>query len=127
MNTYELAKKFIAGQRYRVCYEECSEGCIVFRYQMNTMHIFVNTEDEHFLFMTLLNFTDVTKENLEQVEENCHQLNKETKLVKFYVMNDMILATVEAYYLAEEDFNFQMMNALKHLVEAKVMYKKLYE
>lgn len=127
MSTYELAKEFIASQRYQMLDEDSSDGHIAFRFQMNTIHFWGNSEDEHFFFMTLPNFTDVTEENIAQVKENCHQINKEAKLVKLYVLNDVILAAAEVYYLAEEDFKFQMLNALKHLVAAKVMYKKLDE
>ena len=127
MSTFELAKKFIANQRYLVLDENSSDNHIAFRFQMNTIHFWGNSEDEHFFFMTLPNFTDVTEENIAQVKENCHQINKEAKLVKFYVLNDVILAAAEVYYLAEDNFNFQMLNALKHLVAAKVMYKKLDE
>lgn len=127
MSTFELAKKFIANQRYQVLDENSSDNHIAFRFQMNTIHFLGNSEDEHFFFMTLLNFTDVTEEDIAQVKENCHQINKEAKLVKFYVLNDVILAAAEVYYLAEDDFNFQKLNALKHLVAAKVMYKKLDE
>ena len=77
--------------------------------------------------MVLPGFTDATDENIWQVKEKCHRINKEAKLVKLYVLNDSVLFSVEAYYLAEDDFRFQMTNALKHLVAAKVMYKKLDE
>ena len=107
--------------------EDGADGHIAFRFQMNTIHFWGNSEDEHFFFMTLPNFTDVTEENIAQVKENCHQINKEAKLVKLYVLNDVILAAAEVYYLAEDDFKFQMLNALKHLVAAKIMYKKLDE
>lgn len=127
MSTFDLAKEFIANQRYQILDEDCSEGHIAFRFQMNTIHLWGNSEDENFFFVTLPNFTDVTKENIAQVKENCHQINKEAKLVKLYILNDVILAAAEVYYLAEEDFKFQILNALKHLVAAKVMYKKLVE
>lgn len=127
MSTFELAKEFIANQRYQRLDEDGAEDHIAFRFQMNTIHFWGNSEDEHFFFMTLSNFTDVTEENIAQVKENCHQINKEAKLVKLYVLNDVILAAAEVYYLTEDDFKFQMLNALKHLVAAKVMYKKLDE
>lgn len=60
MNTFELAKEFIADQRYRVLDEDCSDGRIAFRFQMNTIHLWANDKDEHFFFMTLPNFTNVT-------------------------------------------------------------------
>ena len=59
-----------------------------------------------------------------QVKENCNQINQEIKLVKFYVLNDLIVAAAEAFYLDENDFKFQMRNALKHLVAAKVIFQK---
>lgn len=127
MSTFELAKEFIANQRYRMLGEDRSDGHIAFRFQMNTIHFWANNEDEHFFFMTLPNFTDVTEENIARVKENCHQINEEVRLVKLYVLNDVILAAAEVYYLAEDDFKFQMMNALKHLVAAKVMYRELNE
>lgn len=127
MNTFELAKTFIANRRYQVLDEDSSDGHIAFRFQMNTIHFWASDDDDHFFFMTLPNFTDVTDENIVQVKENCHQINKTAKLIKLYVLNDVILAAAEIYYLAEDDFNFQMLNALKHLVAAKVMYKKLDE
>lgn len=127
MSTFELAKEFIVSKRYQRLDEDGAEDHIAFRFQMNTIHFWGNSEDEHFFFMTLPNFTDVTEENIAQVKENCHQINKEAKLVKLYVLNDVILAAAEVYYLTEDDFKFQMLNALKHLVAAKVMYKKLDE
>ena len=127
MRTFDLAKEFIANQRYQISDEDSSDGHIAFRFQMNTIHFWGHSEDEHFFFMTLPNFTEVTEENIAQVKENCHKINSEAKLVKLYVLGDVILADAEFYYLAEEDFKFQMMNALKHLVAAKVMYNKLDE
>ena len=116
MNTFELAKAFLASHRYQILDEDSSDGHIAFRFQINTIHFWGNPDDEHFFFMTLPNFTDVTDENIAQA-----------KLVKLYILNDVVLAAAEVYYMAEEDFNFQMKNALKHLVVAKTMYKKLEE
>lgn len=127
MNTFELAKELLISQRYQILEEENTKGHISFRYQMNTIHFWSNSEDEKFFFMTLPNFADVTDENIVQVKENCHEINKEAKLVKMYILNDVILAAAEVYYLKEEDFKFQMQNALRHLITAKVMYKKLCE
>jgi hypothetical protein len=47
------------------------------------------------------------------------------KQVKLYILNDVILAAAELYFMEQEDFNFQMKIALQHLVSAKVMYGKL--
>lgn len=128
MNKFDLAKEYLSMLRYQILEEDAEEGYLSFRYQMNTIYFFGNpNDDEHFFFMTLPDFTEVTAENMAQVKENCHRINKDAKLVKLYVMGDVILATAEIYYLAEDDFRFQMKTALQHLVAAKVMYKKLDE
>jgi hypothetical protein len=75
----------------------------------------------------LPNFAEVTNEDIGKVKEDCHQINKDARMVKLYVLDDVILAAAEIFYLAEEDFIFQIRNALKHLKMAKVMYNKLNE
>jgi hypothetical protein len=40
------------------------------------------------------------------------------------VLNDVVIASAELYYLTKEDFNYQMTKALGNLVAAKVAYKK---
>jgi hypothetical protein len=127
MSTFELIKAFLVCHQYQILDEDGSDGHIAFRFQMNTIHFWANKDDEHFFFMTLPNFADVTEENIAQVKEKCHQINKEMKMVKMYILNDVILASAEIYYLAALDFNFQVKNALEHLIAAKVMYKKLEE
>lgn len=125
MNTFDYAKEFISSKRYQILDEDMSSGHIAFRYQMNTIHFWANSEDIDFFIMTLPNFADVTEENLSQVKEICHQVNKDAKLIKLYLLNDVILASAEVYYLAKDDFDLQMKNALRHLVAGKVMYKKI--
>ena len=127
MNTFELVKKIIKNRQYQILEEDSADGYMAFRYQMNTMHFWANNDDHHFFFVTLPNFVDITSENIEQVIENCHQVNKAVKSVKLYVLNSVILAVAEMFYLAEEDFVFQLENALKLLVEANVKYKRLNE
>lgn len=127
MNSYDLAKTFIAERGYRILEDEADDGHIVFRFQMNTIHLYCNPDDDNFIMITLPNFTNVTDDNIAQVKEKCHEINKNARLVKLYVLNDIIMASVEVYYLAKEDFMFQMGNALKHLVAAKTMYKKMNE
>ena len=84
MSTFELAKEFIASQRYQMLDEDGADDHIAFRFQMNTIHFWGNSEDEHFFFMTLPNFADVTEGNIAQVKEKCHQINKEMKMVKMF-------------------------------------------
>lgn len=125
MDTFDLAKEYISSKRYQIMNDDRSSGHIAFRYQMNTIHFWANSEDTDFFIMTLSNFADVTKDNVSQVKEICHQVNKDAKLIKLYLLNDVILASAEVYYLAKDDFEFQINNALRHLLAGKVMYKKI--
>lgn len=127
MSTFELAKDYILDHRYQIRDEDSVKGHIAFRYQLNVIHFWGNPNDEKFFFMTLPKFADVTEENIAQVKDNCHEVNKQAKLVKMYILNGVILAAAEVYYLQKEDFDFQMQNSLKHLVAAKVMYRQLDE
>lgn len=124
MDTFDFAKEFISCKRYQILDEDRSCGHIAFRYQMNTIHFWANSEEADFFIVTLPNFAEVTSENVSQVKEICHQVNKDAKLIKLYLLNDVIIASAEVYYLAKDDFGFQMENALRHLVAGKVMYKR---
>ena len=45
--------------------------------------------------------------------------------VKFYTINDVIIAASEFFYMEKEDLEFQMRVALSNLVAAKVSYRSL--
>lgn len=123
MGTFELAKEYITSRRYKVLDED--GGHIAFRFQMNTIHFVGYSDDSHFFYLSLPCMDEVTGDNLAQIKEKCHIINRDAKLVKLYILNDILVAAAEIYYLAQEDFIFQMSNALKHLVGAKAMYSKL--
>ena len=55
----------------------------------------------------------------------CHKLNEQMKQVKFYTVNDVVIAASEFYYLAEDDLSFQINQAMNSLIAAKVNYKKI--
>ena len=123
MKSIEFAKEYVSKQGFKLL--DDSDEHIAFRYQMNVIHLWGNEEEENFFFMTLPNFTDVTPENMSHVKELCHKINMQMKQVKLYILNDVILAAAELYFMEQEDFYFQMKIALQHLVSAKVMYGKL--
>lgn len=125
MDTFELAQKYFADHNYRIIEIDSASKVITFRFQMNTIHFWCTPNDDNFFCLALPNFTDVNEYNIEQVKEKCHKVNKDAKLVKLYILDEVIIASAEIFYLAEEDFNFQMNNALKQLIAAKTMYKKL--
>lgn len=121
--SYELIKKIISEQKYKLV-EEDGESFII-RYQMNVIDICPNSEDDTFVSVVLSNFAEVTEENYAEVMMRCHKLNEQMKQVKFYTVKDVIIAASEFYYMEEDDLSFQIKLALNSLIAAKVNYKKL--
>lgn len=119
--TYNLVKEIIQSWKYKVVEDDGEH--IIIRYQMNVIHICPNEEDATFVSILLPNFDDVTDENYSEVVMRCHRLNEKLKQVKFYTVNDVIIAASEFFYMEKEDLEFQMRVALSNLVAAKVSYR----
>lgn len=122
-NAYELSRQLIAEWGYKVV-EDNGEHMAI-KYQMNTIHVYLNNDDTNFMTMILPGFADVNEENFSDVIMNCHKLNEQLKQVKFYTINDCIIVACEFYFLAKTDLAFQMKTALSNLIAAKVNYRKL--
>ena len=120
---YELAKELIGEWKYKVIDDD--GDCLTIRYQMNTIHICPNSDDTNFIAMILPNFANVNEDNFSEVIMNCHKLNEKMKQVKYYTINDCIIASCEFYFMGKEDLAFQMKTAFSNLVAAKVNYKKI--
>lgn len=121
--TYNLVKEIIQSWKYKVV--EDDGEYIIIRYQMNIIHICPNEEDETFVSILLPNFDDVTDENYSEIVMRCHRLNEKLKQVKFYTINDVIIAASEFFYMEKEDLAFQMKLSFSNLVAAKVSYRSL--
>ena len=121
--TYNLVKEIIQSWKYKVVEDDGEH--IIIRYQMNVIHICPNEEDATFVSILLPNFDDVTDENYSEIVMRCHRLNEKLKQVKFYTINDVIIAASEFFYMEKEDLEFQMRVALSNLIAAKVSYRNL--
>lgn len=121
--SYKLIKKIISEQKYKLV-EDDGESFVI-RYQMNAIRICPNSEDDTFVSVVLSNFAVVTVENFAEIVMRCHKLNEQMKQVKFYTVNDVVIAAFEFYYLEGGDLSFQIRQALDGLIAAKVNYKKL--
>lgn len=119
--TYNLVKEIIQSWKYKVVEDDGEH--IIIRYQMNVIHICPNEEDETFVSILLPNFDDVTNENYSEIVMRCHHLNEKLKQVKFYTINDVIIAASEFFYMEKEDLTFQIRLALNNLIAAKVSYR----
>lgn len=118
----ELIKKIINEHKYKIVEED--EDFIIIRYQMNTIHI-TSSEDDNFVTILLPRFTDVTEDNYVDVLMRCNKLNENMKQAKVYIMDDIIIATAEFYYMNESDLSFQISTGLNSVIAAKVNYRKL--
>jgi len=65
----------------------------------------------------------VTEENFSEVVMRCHKLNEKLKQIKFYTINDVIIAASEFFYVGKEDLEFQIKQALNNLIAGKVSYR----
>lgn len=119
--TYNLVKEIIQSWKYKVVEDDGEH--IIIRYQMNVIHICPKEEDETFVSILLPNFDDVTNENYSEIVMRCHHLNEKLKQVKFYTINDVIIAASEFFYMEKEDLAFQIRLALNNLIAAKVSYR----
>lgn len=119
--TYNLIKEIIESWKYKVLEDDGEH--IVIRYQMNAIHICTNPDDETFASVLLPNFDEVTEENFSEVVMRCHKLNEKLKQIKFYTINDVIIAASEFFYMGKEDLEFQIKQALNNLIAGKVSYR----
>lgn len=119
--TYNLAKEIIESWKYKVLEDDGEH--IIIRYQMNVIHICPNEENDAFVSMLLPNFDEITEENYPDVVMRCHKLNEKMKQVKFYTVNDVIIAASEFFYMEKDDLAYQMKLSLSNLIAAKVNYQ----
>ncbi len=119
--TYNLIKEIVDSWKYKVLEDDGEH--IIIRYQMNVIHICPNNDDDTFVSMLLPNFDEVTEENYPDVVMCCHKLNEKMKQVKFYTVNDVIIAASEFFYMEKDDLAFQMKLSLSNLIAAKVNYQ----
>lgn len=123
MDTIGLAQKYISEHGFKVLDE--SDEHIVFKFRMNILHLYGYSQEPDFMMLTLPNFAEVTDSTISEVKEKCHSVNKDIRQIKLYVMDNVILANAEIYYMGQEDFAFQMQKALNNLISAKAMYNRL--
>ena len=119
--TYNLAKEIVESWKYKVLEDDGEH--IIIRYQMNVIHICPNEEDDAFVSMLLPNFDEITEENYPEVVMRCHKLNEKMKQVKFYTVNDVIIAASEFFYMEKDDLAYQMKLSLSNLIAAKFNYQ----
>ena len=121
----QLTKRYAKEFGFKILTEEANY--IVFKYQMNSIHVWSKDDDEHFIMITLPNFDEVTEGRINEIKNRCYIINKEMKQIKLYVMDGIILAAAEIYFMDERDFTFQMERALNNLITAKFMYNNKTE
>lgn len=119
---YDMVKKYVEEHKYNLVEEENDK--LIFRYQLNHVHVWTYADDEHFMVLMISGFDDpVTADSLVNTLIRCHQLNCKVKQVKFFTMDDSVVASAELYIKSEEDFTFQLETALDNLVISKVQYQ----
>ena len=123
MDTYKLARNYILKRRYKVVADD--EDHIVFRYQLENIHICKDQQSEGFLIMMLPILKDESNVYYD-VYKCCNDVNAELRYAKVYISNSWILAASEISCLGKKDLEHQMNVGLQSLVTAKARYEKKY-
>ena len=118
--THELMKEIIEEYGYRIV-ENDGESLSV-SFQLNTMLLHSDTQDESFVAVFLSCFPEVTNDNHDEMLTKCNKLNKKLKQVKFYIVKNMIISSVEFHYCKKSDLRFQLKKAMENLVTGKVEF-----
>ena len=123
--TYELINEIISEHKYKVLDDDGDH--IAIRYQFHTIHIFPNPEDENFVSIVLSGFGELIQEDFATMLVRCNKLNEQLKQVKFYITNDMVIASSEFFYRKKEDLAFQIQKSLLSLMASGVRFRKMSE
>ncbi len=119
---YKLLKTVVEEGRYKVLEDDGEQ--IIIRYQLNSIHLYPSSDDDHFVSILLSNFTEVSEDNYADVVMRCHKLNEQLKQVKLYTINGIIIAAAEFYYQGKKDLAYQVKIGLSSVVAAKVSYNR---
>ncbi len=80
---YKLLKTVVEEGRYKVLEDDGEQ--IIIRYQLNSIHLYPSSDDDHFVSILLSNFTEVSEDNYADVVMRCHKLNEQLKQVKLFL------------------------------------------
>ena len=119
--TIEYIRNYISERKFEILGED--DNHLAFKYQLNNIYVFFNEEVEDFVSFTLSNFDKVTEENFSEIIMRCHNLTRQLMQVKFYTIDETVIASYEFHFLDEDDLEFQIETALDCLINAKVQYK----
>lgn len=119
-NTHELLKEIIGAFGYQMV-ENDGESLSV-SFQLNTIYLHSHSQDESFVIAILSNYPIVTKDNYNEILAKCNKMNKKLQQVKFYIMNDRVISSVEFHYWKKSDLRFQLKKAMENLVVGKVEF-----
>jgi hypothetical protein len=88
------------------------------------VHVLANVNDPNFILVTIPQLDEAKPDTRQELMARCYQLSSELQAVKFYMMNDVVVATAEFYYKDEADFDFLFDKSLQLLCEARGEYRK---
>jgi hypothetical protein len=118
----EMVKDYVKEHHYKL--EDEEEWKLTFRFQLSHVHAWTYKDDEQFIMLLITGFDDpVTEETLMPVVLRCHQLNARVKQVKFFTLDQHVVASTELFIRNEDEFKFQLGLALKNLIAAKLQYQ----
>lgn len=118
--THELLKEIIGEFGYQMVENDGESLSVCF--QLNTLYVETNAQDESFVVVILSCYPKVTEDNYSEMLAKCNKMNKRLRQVKFYIINDRVVSSVEFHYWKKSDLRFQLKKAMENLVAGKVEF-----
>lgn len=123
MKTLNLMKDYVLRHGYGIITNDNDH--LVFRYQLENIHVIDARNKNNFLVLSLHGIIEVNDQNKDMVLMCCNYVNAWTKQVRVYVMNNDLVIVTEMYFQNKSNFSYQVRHALNNLVDTKTEFCKL--
>lgn len=118
----KTVKDIIADMNLKVVAEDNDHVAV--RYQFNDIYFVYNKDNDNYLSVILSEFDSADDDNRDAKIAFCNELSYTMKVVKFSVIQRVIIASYEFFFLNEDDFKYHVKKSLNILVAAKNNYIK---
>jgi hypothetical protein len=124
MNKKELILQTLERMGYNP--EIDNDGDIIFRFQMKSVFVLMEGEDEKYVSVMLPQFHEIADGEETLVLAVCNKMTRELKLVKVYVDRTFknVTATCEFFYANEESLENSLDKSLQMLGVVRSQFRK---
>lgn len=118
----KTVKDIVTDMNLKVVAEDNDHVAV--RYQFNDIYFVYNKDNDNYLSVILSEFDSADDDNRNAKIAFCNELSYTMKVVKFNVIQRVIIASYEFFFLNEDDLKYHVTKSLNLLVAAKNNYNK---